>query len=99
MDHSAGLAVSVKETSVCIVDDTGRIVREVKDACEQGNGARRPANNWRDNNAVAGLEKSGLMASHFGARINRPLPKHCLQRAAKILRPGCSDGLTGGNPV
>ena len=30
MDHSAGLDVSVKETSVCIVDDTGRIVREVK---------------------------------------------------------------------
>jgi predicted NBD/HSP70 family sugar kinase len=30
MDHLAGLDVSVKETSVCIVDDTGRIVREVK---------------------------------------------------------------------
>jgi len=26
--------VSVKETSVCIVDDTGRIVREVKVASE-----------------------------------------------------------------
>src|SRR3954449_7257205 len=30
MDHFAGLDVSVKETSVCIVDDTGKIVREVK---------------------------------------------------------------------
>src|SRR6476620_2482554 len=30
MDHFAGLDVSVKETSVCIVNDTGRIVREVK---------------------------------------------------------------------
>ena len=30
MDHFAGLVVSVKETSVCIVDDTGKIVREVK---------------------------------------------------------------------
>jgi len=30
MDHFAGLDVSVKETSVCIVDNTGRIVREVK---------------------------------------------------------------------
>jgi len=30
MDHFAGLDVSVKETSVCIVDDSGRIVREVK---------------------------------------------------------------------
>jgi hypothetical protein len=30
MGHFAGLDVSVKETSVCIVDDTGKIVREVK---------------------------------------------------------------------
>ena len=28
IDHFAGLDVSVKETSVCIVDDTGKIVRE-----------------------------------------------------------------------
>ena len=34
LDHFAGLDVSVKETSVCIVDDTGRIVREVKVASE-----------------------------------------------------------------
>jgi hypothetical protein len=32
--HVAGLDVSVKETSICIVDDTGRIVREVKVASE-----------------------------------------------------------------
>jgi transposase len=34
MDHFAGLDVSVKETSICIVDDTGRIVREAKVASE-----------------------------------------------------------------
>src|SRR5712672_1566877 len=34
MDHFAGMDVSVKETSVCIVDDTGKIVREVKVASE-----------------------------------------------------------------
>ena len=34
MDHFAGLDVSVKETSVCIVDDTGKMVREVKVASE-----------------------------------------------------------------
>jgi transposase len=34
MDYFAGLDVSVKETSVCIVDDTGKIVREVKVASE-----------------------------------------------------------------
>ena len=30
----AGLDVSVKETRVCMVDDTGRLVREVKVASE-----------------------------------------------------------------
>ena len=34
MEHFAGLDVSVNETSVCIVDDAGRIVREVKVASE-----------------------------------------------------------------
>src|ERR1700683_1256976 len=34
MDHFAGLDVSVKCTSICIVDDTGRIFREVKVASE-----------------------------------------------------------------
>jgi transposase len=30
MDHFAGLDVSVKETSVCILDDAGKILQEVK---------------------------------------------------------------------
>ena len=30
VDHFAGLDVSVKDTSVCIVDDTSKIVREAK---------------------------------------------------------------------
>lgn len=34
MEHFVGLDVSVKEASVCIVDDTGKIVREVKVASE-----------------------------------------------------------------
>jgi transposase len=34
MDHFAGLDVSVKGTSLCIVDDAGRVVREVKVASE-----------------------------------------------------------------
>ena len=34
MEHFAGLDVSVKDTSVCIVDDTGKIVRELKVASE-----------------------------------------------------------------
>ena len=34
MEHFAGLDVSVNETSVCIMDGTGRVVREVKVASE-----------------------------------------------------------------
>src|SRR6516225_8861409 len=34
MDNFAGLDVSVKETSVCILDDAGKIVKEVKVASE-----------------------------------------------------------------
>ena len=34
MDQFAGLDGSVNETSVCIVDETGKIVREVKVASE-----------------------------------------------------------------
>src|SRR5215469_10337907 len=34
MDHFAGLDISIKETSVCIVDEMGKIVREVKVASE-----------------------------------------------------------------
>jgi transposase len=34
MDHFAGLDVSIKETNICIVDDAGKIVREVKVASE-----------------------------------------------------------------
>ena len=34
MDYFAGLDVSVKDTSICIVDGTGKIVREVKVASE-----------------------------------------------------------------
>jgi hypothetical protein len=36
MDYFAGLDVSVKETSVCIVDNAGGLVREVKVASEPG---------------------------------------------------------------
>ncbi|MGB6283522.1 MAG: IS110 family transposase, partial [Xanthobacteraceae bacterium] len=32
--QKAGLDVSVKDTSVCIVDDVGKIIREVKVASE-----------------------------------------------------------------
>src|SRR6266545_485597 len=34
MQHYVGLDVSVNETSVCIVDKTGKVIREVKVATE-----------------------------------------------------------------
>ena len=34
MKHYAGLDVSVKETSVCIIDEAGKTIREVKVASE-----------------------------------------------------------------
>jgi predicted NBD/HSP70 family sugar kinase len=34
MDHFARLDVSVKDTSVCIVDGTGKIIREAKVSSE-----------------------------------------------------------------
>jgi predicted NBD/HSP70 family sugar kinase len=30
MNHYAGLDVSIKETSVCVIDGAGQVVREVK---------------------------------------------------------------------
>jgi transposase len=35
MDYFAGLDVSAKETSVCIVDDVGRIVRSSRSQASQ----------------------------------------------------------------
>jgi hypothetical protein len=44
MDHFAGLDVSVKQTSVCIVDDKGKIVREV---CPSSEHLRRVRPIWK----------------------------------------------------
>ena len=34
MEHFAGLDVSLEETAICIVDETGEVVRETKVASE-----------------------------------------------------------------
>ena len=34
MNHYAGLDVSLEETAICVVDDTGLIVKEVRAASE-----------------------------------------------------------------
>ena len=78
MDHFAGLDVSVKETSVCIVDDTGRIVREVKVASEPEallQVLRNPAYHFKR----IGLEAGPLSQWLFSALAEAGLPVICVE--------------------
>ena len=78
MDHFAGLDVSVKETSVCIVDDTGRIVREVKVASEPEallSVLKNPAYHFKR----IGLEAGPLSQWLFGALAEAGLPVICVE--------------------
>jgi len=78
MDHFAGMDVSVKETSVCIVDDAGKIVREVKIASEPevlravlGN----PAYHFKR----IGLEAGPLSQWLYSALADAGLPVICVE--------------------
>src|SRR5271167_4211119 len=78
MDHFAGLDVSVKETSVCIVDDTGRIVREVKVASEPEallSVLKNPAYHFKR----IGLEAGPLSQWLFSALAEAGLPVICVE--------------------
>src|SRR5689334_14782356 len=78
MDHFAGMDVSVKETSVCILDDAGKIVKEVKVASEPeallkvlGN----PAYRFKR----IGLEAGPLSQWLFSALAEAELPVICVE--------------------
>ncbi len=78
MDHFAGLDVSVKETSVCIVDDTGRIVREVKVASEPEAllaVLKNPAYHFKR----IGLEAGPLSQWLYSALAEAGLPVICVE--------------------
>ena len=78
MDHFAGLDVSVKETSVCIVDDTGKIVREVKVATEPEAllaVLKNPAYHFKR----IGLEAGPLSQWLFSALAEAELPVVCVE--------------------
>src|SRR5215467_4336659 len=78
MDHFAGLDVSVNETSVCIVDETGRIVREVKVASEPGAllpVLTNPAYRFKR----IGLEAGPLSQWPFSALAEAELPVVCVE--------------------
>ena len=76
MDHFAGLDVSVKETSVCIVDDTGRLVRELKVASEP-EAVLAALTNWRPWKRI-GLEAGPLSQWLFSALAEAGLPVICV---------------------
>jgi len=78
MDHFAGLDVSVKDTSVCIVDGAGKITREVKVASEPAallavltNGAYRFKR--------IGLEAGPLSQWLFSPLAEADLPVICVE--------------------
>jgi transposase len=78
MDHFAGLDVSVKETSICIVDDTGRIGREVKVASEPKallEVLMNPAYHFKR----IGLEAGPLSQWLFSAFAEAGLPVICVE--------------------
>jgi transposase len=78
MDHFAGLDVSVKQTSICIVDDTGRIVREVKVASEPEAllaVLKNPAYHFER----IGLEAGPLSQWLFSALAEVELPVVCVE--------------------
>src|SRR5215470_15380237 len=78
MDHFAGLDVSVKETSVCIVDDTGRIAREVKVASEPDSLLQvltNPAYHFKR----IGLEAGRLSQWLFSTLAEAGLPVICVE--------------------
>ena len=78
MDYFAGLDVSVKDTSVCIVDDAGRIRREVKVASEPDAllaVLRNPAYHFKR----IGLEAGPLSQWLFSALAEADLPVICVE--------------------
>src|SRR6266550_4563227 len=78
MDHFAGLDVSVKETSVCIVDDTGKIVREVKVASEP-EALLAVLKNSAYHFKRIGLEAGPLSQWLFSALAEADLPVICVE--------------------
>jgi len=78
MDYFAGLDVSVKETSICIVDDTGKIVREVKAGSEPEallGVLKNPAYRFKR----IGLEAGPLSQWLFSVLAEAELPVVCVE--------------------
>jgi hypothetical protein len=96
MDHFAGLDVSVRETSVCIVDETGKIVREVKVASEPEallSVLKNPAYRFKR----IGLEAGPLSQWPFSALAEAELYQRLCFLTLRGFRPeAVSDSLARG---
>jgi len=78
MAYFVGLDVSVKETSVCIVDDAGKIVREARVASEPEALLQVLTNNI-DRLARVGLEAGPLSQWLYSALAEAGLPVICVE--------------------
>src|SRR6476619_7337925 len=78
MDHFAGLDVSVKETNVCILDDAGKIVKEVKVASEPQALLKVLGNPIYSFKRI-GLEAGPLSQWLFSALAEAELPVICVE--------------------
>jgi hypothetical protein len=78
MDHFAGLDVSVKETSVCILDDAGKIVKEVTVASEP-QALLKVLGNPSYRFKQIGLEAGPLSQWLFSALAEAELPVICVE--------------------
>src|ERR1700757_3845261 len=78
MDYFAGLDVSVKDTSVCIVDETGKIIREVKVASEP-EALLAVLRNAAYHFKRIGLEAGPLSQWLFSALAEADLPVICVE--------------------
>ena len=78
MEHFAGLDVSVKDTSVCIVDETGKIVREVKVASAP-EALLQVLRNRRYSFKRIGLEAGPLSQWLYSALGEANLPVICVE--------------------
>src|ERR1044071_9880889 len=78
MDYFAGLDVSVKDTSVCIVDEAGKIAREVKVASEPDALLAILTNRIYQFKRV-GLEAGPLSQWLFSALAEAGLPVICVE--------------------
>ena len=78
MKHYAGLDVSLKETSICIVDETGSICREMKAPSHPEDLARVLQDpSWRL--ARIGLEAGPLSQWLFSGLAHASLPVVCIE--------------------